>query len=274
MRLARPSTGALSSKARRNAASSRRSTILRQDAARQGDPPGRDEGHRHVAGEARHDPPIEPETRRLLAFPVGERRRGDGLRLNVRIGCPFRHHARTVNTRESGAGNDAFARHPPVGALEMRPDGEFFRLDRAKIDMASLRGDRGEAPIRLHQRGDAKPGARPQNHLRALGPKLQRADAPLPTLRNCRQRQGLGLEIVEQQALREPRAARGFRAVHHPRRIGELERPPDNRPSAAGNHRAGARAELGNGRLDRLGQPRIITGAQVDDVAETAPRLA
>ena len=106
------------------------------------------------------------------------------------------------------------------------------------------------------------------------GPSDPNCSGPMRRSQPCgirRQRQGLGLEIVEQQALREPRAARGFRAVHHPRRIGELERPPDNRPSAAGNHRAGARAELGNGGLDRLGQPRIITGAQVDDVAERPP---
>src|ERR1700734_4110464 len=52
----------------------------RQYAARERQAAGRHEGHRHVAGKARYDMPIKPETRRLFAIGVGQRRRCEGTR--------------------------------------------------------------------------------------------------------------------------------------------------------------------------------------------------
>ena len=71
------STGALASNACAEGRVVEEIDHPRQHAARQRHAPGRDEGHRHVAGEARHDPPVEREARRRLALRVGERRRGD-----------------------------------------------------------------------------------------------------------------------------------------------------------------------------------------------------
>ena len=139
--------------------------------------------------------------------------------------------------------------------------------------MAGLRRHRGETSVRLDQRGDAEPRTRPQDHLRALRPELKRADTPFPNLRNRGQGQRLGLEIVEQQSLFQASAARSLGAVHHPGRIGELQRPPVHRPCPTGDHRAWLRPELGDGGLDRLRQPRIVASVQVDDVAKAASRF-
>ena len=89
----------------------------------------------------------------------------------MRIGCPFRHHARAVDAREARAGNDAFTGHAPVRAFEMRPEGELFRCDRAKINMAGLRRYWGEPSVRLDQRGDAESGAWPQKSLAVRRPR-------------------------------------------------------------------------------------------------------
>ena len=83
--------------------------------------------------------------------------------------------------------------------------------DRAKIDVAGLRGDRGEASIRLDQRGDATGRCPARNHLRALRTQTARADRRSQPCGSPGSEQRLGLEIVEQQPLREPvrRAASG-----------------------------------------------------------------
>ena len=132
----------------------------RQYAAGERHPARRHEGHRHVAGETRDDAPIKPQACRRFAVRLRLRRGGDGGRIEVRINEPLRHHAGAVDARQSHAADDAFAGHAPVRPFEMRPDGEFFRPDRAEVDMAGLRRHRREAPVGLDQRGDAQSGAR------------------------------------------------------------------------------------------------------------------
>ena len=49
---------------------------------------------------------------------------------------------------------------------------------------------------------------------------------------------------------------------------------PTTGPAPQAIAERGLAPKLGNGRLDRLGQPRIIAGAQVDNVAEATSRFA
>ena len=167
----------------------------------------------------------------------------------------------------------AFAGHPAVRPFEMRPDVVFLRPHRAEIDVAGFRGDGRVPAFDFDEPGDAETRPRPQDHLRAAAPEGERADRARPVLRNGRQHQGLRLEVVEQESLREAGAARRLGPVHHPGRVGELERPPCHRPRAAGDHRARPLAKLRRRRLERLGQARIIVGDEVDSGSQRPARL-
>jgi hypothetical protein len=144
---------------------------------------------------------------------------------------------------------------------------------RTKVDMAGLGRDGGESCARLDQPGHAQARSRSENDLRPRHPEIERPNAARPIGRNRRERQGLRLEVVEQQPLSKASAPRGFGPVHHPGRVGEFEGPAHDRPRPAGDHRAGALAELRRGRLNRLGQPGIVLGGKVDDRPEWPARF-
>src|SRR5262249_14422911 len=143
-----------------------------QDPAREGYPPGSHEGHCHIAGEARDNLPIKPYASGFFTLDVGQGCCRDGTRLNTRIGGSFRHYSPAMNARETWARNDALTGDAPMCALKIRPELKFVRPNRAKIDMAGLRRNWGKASVRVDERSNAQPCARPQDHLRALGLKL------------------------------------------------------------------------------------------------------
>ena len=121
---------------------------------------------------------------------------------------------------------------------------------------------------RLDQRANPETGSGTENHLRARSAETDRTDRPRPALRDRRQRQGLRLEIVEQQPLGEAEPPRRLGAVHHPRRIGELEPAPVDRPGAADENRTRPRAERSDRRLGGFDQPGIVVGLEMNCGAE------
>ena len=184
---------------------------------------------------------------------------------------PFGDHPGAMDARQPRAGNDAFAGHAAVRALEMRPDRVFFRPRSGPKSIWQASEDTGvKRPSASTKRRDAEARARARGSPagRPARTRAGRCAAPRPS-GIAGSDSACASKSLSSRPCFEAGAARGLRPVHHPGRVGELERPSDDRPRAAGDHRARPGRELGRGRLDRLRQARIVAGAQMDDVAQS-----
>ena len=181
----------------------------------------------------------------------------------MRIGAAERHDPRIVDAGEPRPGDDGLAVHPSAGALQMRPDRELLGPDRAEVDVTAFRRDRSVTAFDFDQRSDAEARSRPENDLRARGRRRRAGRWGATILRNGRQHQRLRLEVVEQEPLREARAARRLGAVHHQGALVSFKVRPATGPAPQAI-RARALAELRRRRPDRLGQAGIIVGDEMD----------
>jgi hypothetical protein len=211
---------------------------------------------------------IEAQARRLFACGIGRSGGDDRRRVELHLGSAERGDSRRMDPRQAGPGEHALGCHPTMHALEERPQRALLLADRAEVDMAGLGGKRRMTTGRVDQRADAEAGAGAKNHLWSARFEWDRADLPRPALGNGRQRQRLGLEIVEQQALGQAKPARRLGAVDHPRRIGQLEPAPVDRSGAADDERARALAVRGDRRLGGFGQAGVVVGLEVDRLAD------
>ncbi len=99
---------------------------------------------------------------------------------------------------EPGAGQDAFGRYAPVRAFEQGPERGLLGGFGGEADVAGLARQRDVTVVEFDEARDAEARSRPQDGLRAAVARLIGADDLDPVRTDGRQRQGLGLEIVEQ----------------------------------------------------------------------------
>jgi hypothetical protein len=98
------------------------------------------------------------------------------------------------------------------------------------------------ASFDFEQGRHAKASAQPHDKLRA-GFWREGADRLDPSGFEDRQAKSLGFEIIEEQALIEPRLCRYVRAVDRPIRIGQFDGAPADRAGGAGDQRPWLRPE-------------------------------
>ena len=160
------------------------------------------------------DAPIKPHPLGRLALGVGERGGGDGGGIvELRAATPLAQEPGAIDARQPLPARHALGGDAAVRAFEMRPDRPFLVRRRAEAHVAELGGD-GRMPAGgLDQRGDAEPGAGPENQPRALGLESRAGRcARVHSSGIDRQRERLRLEIVEQQAAAEAKLSRDLAA--------------------------------------------------------------
>ena len=94
-----------------------------------------------------------------------------------------------------------------MGAVEMRPECGLVVGFRREADVAGLAGQRHELALGLDQAGDAEPRAGAEDRPRPGVGRQVGPDLAHPGGLDRRQRQGLRLEVVEQQAVVRPSCA-------------------------------------------------------------------
>jgi hypothetical protein len=230
----------------------------RQYPARKGDAPLGQESEGEITRETRSQSPAQPQSRGFRAAWLSVRSFNQCDFARFHRSLASRHAPRPVKPHEARPRQDCFGADPAKRAcVEMRPKRDFLGSERPKTHVPRLARQGKMAGFDFEQGRHAKASAWPHDKLRA-GLWRKGADRLDPRGFEDRQAKSLRFEIIEEQALIEPRLCRYDRAVDRPIRVRHLDDAPADRAGGAGDQRPWLRPESFEDRRESVFEARKI----------------